>query len=272
MCTFVQIVKNLQLNLKLKMTHEEIAQILDTAAIEATPVSQMAEKEKITLEDAYKIQQLSIGRRLMRGEHITGFKLGFTSKAKMEQMGVHDLIWGFLTDQMEIKSGEEIALKQWIHPRAEPEIAFRVSQDFPDRELTLKELPEYLDKMATAIEVIDSRYENFKFSLEDVIADNCSSTGYAIGKWHDLETDITNLDIVLKINDNTIQQGKTSAILGNPLQPVVELSRLASIANIAVKKGYVILAGAATAAEYLKSEQKIEAEVEHLDNVHFKTK
>src|SRR5690606_30992659 len=128
-------------------------------------------------------------------------------------------------------TGGEIDLKPWIHPRAEPEIAFRVARDFPDRELTLKELPNYLDKMAAALEIIDSRYENFKFSLEDVVADNCSSTGYAIGKWKDLEEDISNLDIALKINDQPIQKGKTSAILGNPFQPVVELSRLASVAN-----------------------------------------
>ncbi|HET8809047.1 MAG TPA: fumarylacetoacetate hydrolase family protein [Flavobacteriaceae bacterium] len=260
------------------MTNEQIAQILDNAAHEAKAVQQMAANENFSLEDAYTIQQISINRRLERGEKITGFKLGFTSKAKMEQMNVHDLIWGFLTDEMEIQANEKVDLARWIHPRAEPEIAFRVSQDFPDRELGLEELPEYLDKMAVAIEIIDSRYENFKFSLEDVVADNCSSTGYVIGDWQDLEQEtclagrqVSDLDIELKINDEVIQKGKTSAILGNPLQPVIELSRLASDANIAVKEGYVILAGAATAAEYLKPKQEIEAEVENLGDVRFKT-
>lgn len=253
------------------MTNEQIAQILDNAAHKATAVPQMAAAERFSLENAYKIQQLSIGRRLERGEKITGFKLGFTSKAKMEQMNVHDLIWGFLTDRMELQPGEKIDLNRWIHPRAEPEIAFRVSHDFPARELSLEELPDYLDKMAVAIEIIDSRYENFKFSLEDVVADNCSSTGYVIGHWQDLEQELVNLNIALKVNRQIIQQGKSSAILGNPLQPVVELSRLASAANIAVKEGYVILAGAATAAEYLKPEQEIEAEVEKIGNVSFKT-
>lgn len=253
------------------MTNEQIAQILDNAAHDATAVKQMGEVENIPLENAYKIQQISINRRLERGEKITGFKLGFTSKAKMEQMNVHDLIWGFLTDEMELQPGEKVGLKRWIHPRAEPEIAFRVSQDFPDRELSLEELPKYIDKMAVAIEVIDSRYENFKFSLEDVVADNCSSTGYAIGEWKELKTKISDLDIALKINGETIQQGKTAAILDNPLQSVVELSRLASEANIAIKDGYVIMAGAATAAEYLKPKQKIEAEVEKLGKVSFRT-
>lgn len=253
------------------MTNEHIAGILDKAAINAKPVAQMASTENFSLGDAYKIQQISINRRLERGEKITGFKLGFTSKAKMEQMNVHDLIWGFLTDEMELEPNEKINLKRWIHPRAEPEIAFRVSQDFPSRELSLSELPEYLDKMAVAIEIIDSRYENFKFSLEDVVADNCSSTGYVIGDWKDLKEEISDLDIQLNIDNETIQQGKTSAILENPLQSVVELSRLASDANIAIKEGYVILAGAATAAEYLKPGQEIEAEVEKLGSVSFQT-
>ena len=254
------------------MTNEHIAEILDKAAINAKPVAQMASTENFSLEDAYKIQQISINRRLERGEKITGFKLGFTSKAKMEQMNVHDLIWGFLTDEMELVPNEKINLNRWIHPRAEPEIAFRVSQDFPSRELSLSELPEYLDKMAVAIEIIDSRYENFKFSLEDVVADNCSSTGYVIGDWKDLETEISDLDIQLDIDNETIQQGKTAAILENPVQSVVELSRLASDVNIAIKEGYVILAGAATAAEYLKPGQEIEAEVEKLGSVSFQTK
>lgn len=252
------------------MTNEHIAQTLDNAAKRATPVAQMSASVAISLNDAYKIQRLSINRRLERGEKIAGFKLGFTSKAKMEQMNVHDLIWGFLTDEMTLNPDEKVNLNRWIHPRAEPEIAFRVAQDFPNRALALDELPKYLDKMAVAIEVIDSRYENFKFSLEDVVADNCSSTGYVIGEWKELKTKISDLDIQLKVDGDVIQQGKSAAILENPLQSAVELSRLASDANIAIKKGYVILAGAATAAEYLKPGQKIEAEVGKLGKVKFR--
>src|SRR5699024_1764849 len=136
-----------------------------------------------------------------------GFKLGFTSYAKMKQMGVHDLIWGILTDKMTLQPKEEADLSRWIHPRAEPEIAFRVSQPIT-APLTLKTIPEYIDMMAPAIEVIDSRYKNFKFSLEDVIADNCSSTGYVIGTWKPLKTAISDLSIQLKINDEVVEKGK----------------------------------------------------------------
>jgi len=253
------------------MNNEEIAKILDQAAKDATAIKQMGEKHDFSLEDAYEIQRLSINRRLDRGEKITGFKLGFTSRAKMEQMGVHDLIWGILTDEMELKPQEEVDLDRWIHPRAEPEIAFRISKNI-EESIGLKEIHKYVDAMAPALEIIDSRYENFKFSLEDVVADNCSSTGYVIGDWIDLNTDISDLDIDLRINKEVVQSGKTSAILNNPLQSLVELSRLASKAGLKIEKGQVVLAGAATAAVYLEKNQQVEAQVEELGNISFQTK
>jgi 2-oxo-3-hexenedioate decarboxylase len=247
-----------------------ISKNLDTAATSATPTAQPSETQKISIEQAYKIQQELIQYRLDRGEEVTGYKLGFTSKAKMQQMGVHDLIWGVLTDKMFIKSGGEINLKQYIHPRAEPEIAFRISKDIK-HQLTLEELPNYIGKMAVAIEVIDSRYKNFKFSLEDVIADNCSSIGYCIGEWKDLIDNIADLDIELKFNDEVVRKGKSKAILENPYQSVIELSRLATSSGLSLKKDQIILAGAATAAEWLKPKTKIVAGLEHFGKVSFDT-
>lgn len=251
------------------MTKKEIAQYLDDAAQNATAVEQLGEKENITLAEAYKIQRLSIEKRIERGEIISGFKLGFTSYAKMEQMGVHDLIWGILTDKMIIKPGEKISLDRYIHPRAEPEIAFRVAKPI-DKPIELEEVGEYIDKTASAIEIIDSRYKNFKFSLEDVVADNCSSIGYCVGKWQDFTPKIDDLHIQLKINEEVVEKGKSAAILKNPIQSIVELSRLASEAGLTVEKGQVIMAGAATAAVYLKSNQKVEVDVETLGKVSFK--
>lgn len=247
-----------------------ISQQLDTAATTATPIAQPSETVKFSLEEAYNIQKQLVEHRLDRGETITGYKLGFTSKAKMQQMGVDDLIWGVLTNAMEIKPDEHIDLNQYIHPRAEPEVAFKVSKPI-NRQLTIKELPQYIDKMTVAIEVIDSRYKNFKFSLEDVIADNCSSIGYCIGQWQDLKDDITNLPIQLKFNDETVQSGMTQAILDNPYQSVIELSRLASENNLVLQPGQIILAGAATAAEWLKPELKVTAELQGFGEVGFWT-
>lgn len=253
------------------MTSIQIAQVLNQAAREAKPIAQMAEKEGFSLSEAYKIQFTSIQRRIERGEKITGFKLGFTSKAKMDQMGVHDLIWGVLTDAMHIEDEGEISLSKYIHPRAEPEVAFLVERPI-DKEISLEEIPNYINKMAVAIEVIDSRYENFKFSLEDVVADNCSSIGYCIGEWQDAKPVINNLDIQLKFDEKVVQQGNTNAILENPYQSVVELSRLATEAGLKIDAGYVILAGAATAAEWMQKNTSIKAQLQDVGDVSFKVK
>jgi 2-oxo-3-hexenedioate decarboxylase len=85
---------------------KEIADILDHAALNSQTTQQVSLSQAISLEESYEIQKVSLENRLARGEKLTGYKLGFTSKAKMEQMGVHDIIWGRLTDGMQYESGQ----------------------------------------------------------------------------------------------------------------------------------------------------------------------
>ena len=253
----------------MKQNIQELAKILDVAAKGSRPVEQLSANTKITLADAYLIQKESINRRVSRGEKITGIKLGFTSKAKMEQMGVHDLIWGRLTNTMEIKNEGVLHLDSFIHPRAEPEIAYLVKKDI-ETSLNREEALEYVESVAPAIEVIDSRYKNFKFSLEDVIADNCSSSAYVIGAWKPADMDVSNVDLTLNINGETIESGNTNAILGNPLESFIEATRLAYQHGIVLKKGMVVLAGAATPAAFIKRNDAIEADFKMLGKVTLK--
>jgi len=127
------------------------------ASFNATPTGQISQSQEFNLKEAYAIQGLSIARRYVRGEKLVGLKLGFTSKAKMEQMGVHDMIWGRLTDKMQYEADSEIVKKQFIHPRAEPEIAFKIGKDITE-DITLDNAAEYVSEVAVAIEIIDSRY------------------------------------------------------------------------------------------------------------------
>lgn len=248
------------------MNYSKIAEILDEAARSATATEQISKSRAINLEEAYAIQAISIGRRYKRLERFTGIKLGFTSRAKMEQMGVHDLIWGRLTDRMAYYETEQLDRSDFIHPRAEPEVAFRVSRSF-DKVLDMDSVHDYIDGVAIAIEIIDSRYRNFKFSLEDVVADNCSSAGYIIGEWHPVTVDYRNEDIQLRINGSPVQSGNTRAILGDPLESVLEASRLLMENGESIEEGHIILAGAATAAEYIQAGQRITASARSLGEV-----
>ena len=248
------------------MDLNKLAETIDAAALNVEPIKQLSLKNKFSEKEAYKIQALSLGNRYERGEKLIGLKMGFTSKAKMEQMGVHDLIWGRLTDTMLYKNGGRLKMKKFIHPRAEPELCFWVKKDITQK-LTLKEAPKYVEAVAPAIEIIDSRYQNFKFSLEDVIADNCSSSAFVIGNWYRPSFDITDLKIELHINKKIVQEGSSNAILGNPWRSFVDAARLALKYKEPIKKGMFIMLGAATPAVYIKKGNRIKATVQGMDDV-----
>lgn len=251
------------------MNVQELAQIVDDAAKNAQAIEQLSIKHSFNEEEAYAIQAASIERRYERGEKFVGLKMGFTSYAKMEQMGVHDMIWGRLTDDMLYKNGDEIPFSKFIHPRAEPEICFMVKKAI-DHTLTLDEISEYVSGVAAAIEIIDSRYQNFKFSLEDVIADNCSSTGFLVGEWKDINTPIGDLKMSLELDGETVQEGSSKAILGNPWQSLIDASRLAQKYKQAIPAGSYIMAGAATPAMYLKKGMEVKVTVDTLGTLGFK--
>ncbi len=245
---------------------KKLASIVDDAAKNATPINQLTGTHTFNESEAYAIQAASLKRRYLRGERLVGLKLGFTSRLKMLQMGVHDMIWGRLTDKMILEEGGNLQFDQFIHPRAEPEICFLIKKKI-EHPITLLEAGQYIEAIAPALEIIDSRYENFKFSLEDVIADNCSSAGVVLGKWHNASTAIENLGIVLEVNQRPVQIGSSAAILGNPLRSVVAAARLAIQYEERILPGSILLAGAATPAVYIQKGDHIQARVEKLGRV-----
>ena len=160
---------------------QKIAEIVDTAAKDGNAIAQLSETYELTLEEAYEVQALSMGRRYGRGEMQVGVKMGFTSRAKMVQMGLDDLIWGRLTDKMLVEDGGEIDIADYVHPRVEPELAFLLKRPLYGN-MTPFEAMEAVEAIAPAMEIIDSRYENFKFNLPDVVADNSSSSSFRAKK------------------------------------------------------------------------------------------
>lgn len=255
------------------MNQERIAALaerVDTAAHRAQAIAQFADTDGVGEEDAYAIQSASIARRLQRGERRTGMKMGFTSRAKMIQMGVHDMIWGRLTDAMAEEDGGPVSLGRFVHSRVEPELAFLLAKPLAAN-VTLPEALDAVAAIAPALEIIDSRFDNFKFTLGDVVADNASSSGYVIGPWRDARQDFSNLGLVMSINGATRQIGSTAGILGNPLRSLVAAARLSAAAGEPLQAGWIVMAGGATAAEPLKPGQHILLEMQGLGRVEFTT-
>jgi 2-oxo-3-hexenedioate decarboxylase len=254
----------------MKIDIPALAACVDDAARERRAIEQLTALAKFDLPTAYTIQRHAIARRHARGERPLGIKLGFTSRAKMIQMGVDALIWGLLTDAMLEEEGGTVELARYIHPRVEPEVCFVLKKDI-DRPLAPLELGGYVEAIAPAAEIIDSRYRDFKFTLEDVVADNCSSAGLVVGGWAKPEIDIANLGVTLRCDGRVQQLGSTAAILGHPWRSLVQAAKLAAAAEVTLPAGSLVMAGAATAAEALSPNKHVSVEIHGLGQVAFHT-
>jgi len=246
----------------------EYAARLDEAARTAIAINQIDPESNMSLDDAYRIQAASMARRLGRGERQVGMKMGFTSRAKMLQMGIDDLIWGRLTSGMRVEEGSTIKLSSYVHPRVEPEIAFLLKRPLAG-DVTASEALAAVEAIAPALEIIDSRYQDFKFSLPDVIADNASSSGFVIGAWNAPNSDIGNLGMVMSFDGKAQHMGSSAAILGNPLRALVAAARLAAQAGEPLQAGAIVMAGAATPAEWLVPGTYVRLDVQHLGSIGF---
>ncbi|MFG2007020.1 2-keto-4-pentenoate hydratase [Spirillospora sp. NPDC048911] len=232
-----------------------LAEILEGAARDVRAVPKLTGAEPFDVATAYEIQRAGIARRERRGERRIGVKMGFTSRAKMIQMGVDDVIWGQLTDAMLVESA--LDLSELIHPRVEPEIVFLLGRDG--------------FKVAVGFEILDSRYEDFKFTLPDVIADNASAARFGFGAWHE-PRDLANVGLVMEIDGRIAQTGSSAAILGDPVRSLRAAVRLARDAGTPLEPGSIILAGSATAAVPLPKDAHVRITGAGLGSVEVTTK
>ncbi|OBC09314.1 4-oxalocrotonate decarboxylase [Mycobacterium sp. 852013-50091_SCH5140682] len=224
---------------------DSLARRLDCAQVNRADTPSLADDIELDVDEAYAIQALLIGLREERGEKVIGTKLGFTSKAKMAQMGVSEVIVGRLTTAMRIADGDDVDLSRFIHPKIEPEVAYRVGHNF-DADDETADVADCVHAVAPAVEIIDSRYRDFRFTYTDVVADNTSAAAFAIGAWQPLQQ-VDDRAVRLTVGHNEVL-GSTSAILGDPARALHALGRVCRERRIPLRAGDVILAGAATAA------------------------
>ncbi len=252
---------------------EQLAEAVDEAARTGTAIAQLTDAHPdLDSVTGYVVQRLSIQRRLNRGERQIGIKMGLTSRAKMRQVGVNEVIWGRLTDAMRIEDGGEIALAGRIHPRVEPEIAFLLKKPLSGR-VSPAEALAAVEAVAPAMEIIDSRYRDFKFNLADVVADNASSSGLILGAPRPVGTDFANswanLGMVMRFAGQPVQIGSSAAILGHPLRSLVAAARLVAEAGEILSPGDIVLAGAATEAVALRPGLHVRTDIQGLGSVSF---
>ncbi|MGG1689236.1 2-keto-4-pentenoate hydratase [Heyndrickxia ginsengihumi] len=225
----------------------------------------------LTIEEAYYVQEELIRQKLEEGFNIIGPKMGITSEAKMRQMNVNDPIYGYVFDYMVINDGDSISLANYIHPKVEPEIGFILEKDLEGPEVTALDVLQATAYVFPAIEIIDSRYENFNFTLPDVIADNTSARGAVFGTYlrkpDELELDVVG--VTLSINGEIRSLGAGAAVLGHPANSVARLANMLSRKGEKLKAGQPILTGGITEAIRLAAGDFVTAKLGGLGDVSF---
>ena len=200
--------------------------------------------------DAYAIQYELRRRRLARSHRLVGLKMGLTSFAKMKQMGVEQPIYGFLTDDYVRPDGGLVEVDQLIHPKVEAEIAFVLKKPLRGPGVHVGQVLDATDFIVPAVEIIDSRYRDFKFDLKSVVADNCSSARFVTGgraRRVD-ELDLRTLGIVIEKNGVVIGTAAGAAVLGHPAASVAMLANLLAKRDEHIPAGCFVMTGGATEA------------------------
>ncbi|WP_223589310.1 2-keto-4-pentenoate hydratase [Neobacillus bataviensis] len=253
----------------------EIVDYLYSAEKERREVVKVTDQyPELTIDEAYLIQEKLIQRREKDGARRIGLKLGLTSKAKQEMMGVHEAIYGYLTDDMLALEWEPLDYNKFIHPKAEPEIAFMIAEDLQGTNITAEDVLRVTKYVAPAIEIIDSRYLNFKFTLPDVVADNCSSSSFFIGsKWMSPRVlNLADIGMVMSKNGQVSQTSSSAAVLGHPATSVAWAVNKLGEAGKGIKKGDIILSGAISEAISFEPKDSILVQFAELGSVSFSCK
>ena len=201
----------------------------------------------IQVEDAYQISLHMLQRRLADGERVVGKKIGVTSKAVQDMLGVFQPDFGFLTNTMQVANGQTLSLQhdKLIQPRAEAEIAFMLKADLQGPGVKLQDVLVATDWVAPCFEIVDSRIRDWKIKIGDTVSDNASCGVFVIG---DARIDPQALDLaqaamVMTKNGEVVARGLGSAVQGHPAQAVAWLANTLGAYGIPFKAGEIILSG-----------------------------
>ncbi len=200
----------------------------------------------ITIDDAYEISLHLNELRLADGEKIIGKKIGVTSKAVMNMLKVDQPDFGFLTDKMVFSQGEDVIISdQMIQPKAEGEVAFILKSDLVGPGITAADVLAATDFVMPAIEVVDSRIENWKIKIQDTVADNASCGVFILGDTaiDPRKIDLSTCGMVVEKNGAIISTGAGAAALNSPVNCVAWLANTLGKYGIPLKAGEVIMSG-----------------------------
>ena len=247
-----------------------LAEHLETCQLEARDTLKVTDEHPhMDWDDAYAIQAEILRRKLARGSRLIGLKAGLTSHAKMKQMGVESPVFGFLVDNFCVPEGGEVKTSELIHPKVEPEIAFVLKRALKGPGCHIGSVLAATDFVLPGIEVIDSRYRDFKFDLKSVVADNTSAARFVIGgqALPPDRVDLRTMGVVMEKNGQVVALGAGAAVLGHPAAAVAMLANHLGKRGEEIPAGTLILSGGVTEAVAVAAGDNVTLRLQGLGSV-----
>ncbi|MBF6224676.1 2-keto-4-pentenoate hydratase [Nocardia abscessus] len=248
----------------------ELADELERAERERVAIDPLITRHPgIDVVDAYEIQLLNIRRRLADGARVVGHKVGLSSKAMQQMMGVDEPDYGHLLAEMEVYEDVPVEAGRYLFPRVEVEVGFVLGADLPGAECTEADVLDATVAFAPAIELIDSRIKDWNIGLADTISDNASSAGFVLGAQRvaPKDIDVKAIDAVLTRNGEVVAEGRSDAVLGDPVIAVAWLARKVASFGVRLKAGDIVLPGSCTRAIDARPGDEFHAEFAGLGSV-----
>lgn len=254
------------------LSAEVIAQLADTvddAQRNAAEIVKLTDAQPtMDIADGYAVQAELCRRWQAAGRRLTGYKGGLTSKAKMVQMGLDTPVFGVLMGDTCVTDGGVVDMTQLIHPKVEAEIAFVTSRELSG-DVSIEEVLAATEFVLPAIEVIDSRFKDFKFDIQSVIADNTSAARYVVGgsPRRPEGLDLPLLGVVMERNGEVVGTAAGAAVMGHPAASVVALVKWLAGSGQALPEGSLVMTGGVTEAVAVFAGDHVTARVQHLGTV-----
>ncbi|WP_028082044.1 2-oxopent-4-enoate hydratase [Solimonas soli] len=223
-----------------------LGDLLHQALESRTPIAPLTDTHpELTIDDAYGIQLRMIEQRLQAGESVVGKKIGVTSKAVQQMLGVFQPDFGHLLSAMVFNEGEPVLVDRLIAPRAEAEIAFILHSDLVGPGITADDVLRATDFVLPCFEIVDSRIKDWKIKIQDTVADNASCGVFVLGgqarRPHEL--DLALAGMVLEKNGELVSTSAGASVQGSPANAVAWLANTLGRYGIPLKAGEVILSG-----------------------------
>jgi 2-keto-4-pentenoate hydratase len=248
----------------------ELAAGLADAERSRVPITPLtAAHPDIDVVDAYEIQLINIRARLDDGARVIGHKVGLSSEAMQKMMGVDEPDYGHLLADMEVFEDVPVDTARFLYPRVEVEVGFILADDLPGAGCTEDDVLAATAAYVPSIELIDTRIREWKIALCDTIADNASSAGWVLGpqRVSPKDIDIKTIDAVLTRNGEVVAEGRSDAVLGNPVTAVAWLARKVDSFGVRLKAGDIVLPGSCTRAIDARPGDKFVADFAGLGSV-----